>query len=127
MSKDHLAVSSEKIIYQAVLNWIDNDPSRRMQFIEKVMTHVRFALMETRELREIAHDELIRENPFCRDLVDQAIELTRRLAKPDDSSDVVSLKVRPRVPLGLPKVSEVKSSHLHCQLDSWTTLSSAII
>lgn len=103
ISKDHLAVSSEKIIYSAVLKWINHDPCKRKHFIDQLMNHVRFSLMDSKDLVELAQDQLIKDNSHTQDLVLKSLHFKLCIPSLKDT-DVSCLNIRPRIPLGLPKV-----------------------
>lgn len=72
---DELIVSSEHIVYVAVLRWInfrDKPDGNRSEQASELMKHVRFSLMQPEYLVEIASDHWIKKNEKCRAYVDEA-------------------------------------------------------
>jgi kelch-like protein 2/3 len=101
ISKDSLAVSSEKIIYKSILKWINYESIKRKHFFDQLMNNVRFCLMDSKELVELAQESLIKENSATHDLILKSLQY--KLCIPL-KSDKLNLNIRPRIPLGLPKV-----------------------
>ena len=103
ISKDHLSVSSEKIIFSAILKWMNHDLIKRKHMFDQLMSHVRFCLMDSKDLVELAQENLVKENHQTQDLVLKSLQY--KLCISSNGSDTSNLNLRPRVPLGLPKVN----------------------
>ena len=95
ISKDCLSVSSEMIIFECVLKWVNHDYNKRVVHLPKLIENVRFGLLNERELNKIADEPMIKKNSACLDVIMQSI-------KPRSIDNDVYF--RARVPLGLPKV-----------------------
>ena len=67
------------------------------------MNHVRFSLMDSKDLVELAQDQLIKDNSHTQDLVLKSLHFKLCIPSLKDT-DVSCLNIRPRIPLGLPKV-----------------------
>jgi len=69
---------------------------------DQLMSHVRFCLMDSKDLVELAQENLVKENHQTQDLVLKSLQY--KLCISSNDSDASNLNLRPRVPLGLPKV-----------------------
>uniref|UniRef100_A0A7E4VF56 BTB domain-containing protein n=1 Tax=Panagrellus redivivus TaxID=6233 RepID=A0A7E4VF56_PANRE len=74
VSNNQLHVESEDDILDAVIRWIRHEPGTRAQHATKVLKFVRFALVNTDKIKEIASDETLRVSPSCRELLTKAIQ-----------------------------------------------------
>ena len=68
-----LKVSNEEEVYSAVLEWVKQDPEERNHHLPTLLSHVRLPMLSVSYLMEKVDTEaLIREQPQCRDLLDEA-------------------------------------------------------
>jgi kelch-like protein 2/3 len=110
ISKDHLAVHSEKIVFDCVLKWINHDYEKRHSFLAKLMENVRFCLLKHDDLVQISEDPLVKANILCMEFIVEALQF--KMIK-SNSAELLKFeanfskksRLKPRVPLGLPKVS----------------------
>lgn len=70
---DELNIYSEKIVFEAVVNWINFDVENRKNYFPIILKHVRLPLLKPEYLTDVvmAH-HLIKNSLECRDLVDEA-------------------------------------------------------
>lgn len=106
ISKDSLAVSSEKVVYNAIKRWIDHNQENRIKYLANLMKHVRFGLLSHDDLRHISEDSMIQNNIICMELLAEAYQYKMVKFSIDDinKSDIDPIRIKPRIPLGLPKV-----------------------
>jgi len=70
---DGLNVSSEEVVYDAVVSWVEHDRDNRSQYVAQLMSCVRFPLLRPPFLSDVVScNELIKSSHECRDLVDEA-------------------------------------------------------
>lgn len=109
ISKDHLAVHSEKIVYDCVIKWINHDQEKRIPHLARLMKHVRFCQLKQEDLVSISEDPLIKSNLACMEFILEGFQYRMMKSNPQElklkanSSNLA--RVKPRVPLGLPKVN----------------------
>lgn len=73
VSSHELKVSSEEDVYVAVIEWVKQDPTERTQHLPELLSHVRLPILPIPYLMNNVDTEvLIRDQPQCRDLVDEA-------------------------------------------------------
>lgn len=73
ISNDELNVKHEEQVYQAVMNWIRFGLDERKQHLAQLLQHVRLPLVNCKYLiKFICTEPLIKSNPLCRDLIDEA-------------------------------------------------------
>lgn len=109
ISRDHLTVSSEKIVFDCVLRWINHEPEKRSQYLAKVMQHVRFGLMNHELLLVLAEYSPMKKNLLCKEYIAEAIHYrliksSRVLSQTEREHEFNQTRIRARVPIGLPKV-----------------------
>ena len=73
LSQDQLHVSSESVVFEAVLIWVKHDETDRKEHLPELLSLVRLPLLTPHYLSdEVASEELIRTSLKCRDLIDEA-------------------------------------------------------
>lgn len=73
IKNDELNVQSEEHVYQAVMNWVRYNINDRKDSLVQVLEHIRFPLMNAKFLvSHVGSDPIIRQDPSCRDLIDEA-------------------------------------------------------
>ena len=72
-SEDELEVTSEEVVFNAVLAWVKYDPELRAEALPKLLSCVRMPLLTPQFLSDkVAPEPLVRSNMECRDLLDAA-------------------------------------------------------
>lgn len=106
VSKDSLAVNSEKVVYDGIRKWIDHDQEKRIKYLANLMKHVRFGLLSHDDLSHISEDSVIKNNVICMELIAEAYQYKMVKFSIDyiNKSDIDPIRIKPRIPLGLPKV-----------------------
>lgn len=91
---DELNICSEKIVFEAVVNWINHDVEKRQNYFPIILKHVRLPLLEPEYLTDVvmAH-QLIKNSLECRDLVDEAKDY---YLLPERRNNMNSSRTRPR-------------------------------
>ena len=73
VSDDELSVSSEEVVFKAVLAWVKFDEELRTESLPRLLQCVRMPLLTPQFLSDtVAPERLIRESLECRDLLDAA-------------------------------------------------------
>lgn len=107
ISDDHLALSDEKIVFDAVLTWIEHKPTDRVAHLIDLAKHVRFPLIDSNDLRVLVDSEFIKKNVELKRLVDEALHYQKYHHLPQSSlldSDTSFIRIRPRTPQSFPKI-----------------------
>ena len=74
ISSDELNVSSEEVVYEAVLRWIKHDLSSRKDELSTLLFSLRLPLMDIDYIEDlILLEPLIQENQLCVELVEEVI------------------------------------------------------
>jgi hypothetical protein len=106
ISKDHISVNSELVIFKSVLRWVNIDQEKRKSHLSDILKHVRFPLLECQELYDILELPVIKDNSPCIDIINEALQLKYFTPTSNDNTSHLDLAfIRPRIPLGLPRVS----------------------
>lgn len=104
ISKDHLSVPCELVIFKSVCRWMNVDQAARKQHLPEILKHVRFPLMEFDELQGLLNVSLVIENNKIREIIIEAIDLKLFRPHSDDNTCHLDLAfIRPRVSLGFPR------------------------
>ena len=104
ISRDHLAVSSEWVVFNSVHKWLDHDKHREV-YLDQIMNHVRIPLIETENLMQLLEVPLIKNSPSCIQLIQDVIQIRQDNESPRYES--LSCNSRPRVAHGLPSVKQL--------------------
>lgn len=75
LASDHLNVSNEAIIWQAIQRWHNHDPNTRGSHISVLIKTIRLALCTHTMLEVIRQDPIISNNEECRQWVGSAYKL----------------------------------------------------
>ena len=101
-----MVVSSETIIFNAVARWINHDKAERLVHLRHIVKHVRFPLMQHKELAKIMDHPLIKQDEISRDIILDMIHAKHFNFNHSATSDLSSkTNCTPRTPLELPKVN----------------------
>uniref|UniRef100_H2Y7B3 BTB domain-containing protein n=1 Tax=Ciona savignyi TaxID=51511 RepID=H2Y7B3_CIOSA len=99
---DQLSVSSEEMVFEAVVDWVRGDLLSRTQFMPILLEHVRLPLMPSDYLVEVIDQEcLVKNNDLCKDFLIEAMKY--HLLSPEHRAMMKISRTRPRTPKGMPK------------------------
>ncbi|KAK2838590.1 hypothetical protein Q7C36_013404 [Tachysurus vachellii] len=103
ISSDKLTVSTEEKVFEAMITWIKHDKEARLEYMPKLMEHVRLPLLSRDYLVQIVEEEpLIKNNNTCKDFLIEAMKY--HLLPADQRHLIKTDRTRPRTPVSLPKV-----------------------
>ncbi|XP_075337948.1 kelch-like protein 3 isoform X2 [Odontesthes bonariensis] len=103
ISSDKLTVSTEEKVFEAMIAWIKNDQPARLEYMPKLMEHVRLPLLSRDYLVQIVEEEaLIKNNNTCKDFLIEAMKY--HLLPADQRHLIKTDRTRPRTPVSIPKV-----------------------
>ncbi|XP_014902577.1 kelch-like protein 3 isoform X1 [Poecilia latipinna] len=103
ISSDRLTVSTEEKVFEAMISWIKYDKPTRLEFMPKLMEHVRLPLLSRDYLVKIVEEEaLIKNNNTCKDFLIEAMKY--HLLPADQRHLIKTDRTRPRTPVSIPKV-----------------------
>uniref|UniRef100_A0A672ZD44 Kelch-like protein 3 n=1 Tax=Sphaeramia orbicularis TaxID=375764 RepID=A0A672ZD44_9TELE len=75
ISSDKLTVSTEEKVFEAMVSWIKHDKPARLEYMPKLMEHVRLPLLSRDYLVQIVEEEaLIKNNNTCKDFLIEAMK-----------------------------------------------------
>ncbi|XP_040904442.1 kelch-like protein 3 isoform X5 [Toxotes jaculatrix] len=103
ISSDKLTVSTEEKVFEAMIAWIKHDKPARLEYMPKLMEHVRLPLLSRDYLVQIVEKEaLIKNNNTCKDFLIEAMKY--HLLPADQRHLIKTDRTRPRTPISIPKV-----------------------
>jgi len=103
ISCDKLTVSSEEKVYECVMAWVNYDPDTRKEKLPFLMENVRLPLLSQDYLvQHVEENILMRSNPACQNLLIEALKY--HLLREEQKCFFQSPRIRPRLPIELPKV-----------------------
>ncbi|KAI4818964.1 hypothetical protein KUCAC02_004251, partial [Chaenocephalus aceratus] len=103
ISCDKLTVSTEEKVFEAMISWIKSDKPARLEYMPKLMEHVRLPLLSRDYLVQIVEEEaLIKNNNTCKDFLIEAMKY--HLLPADQRHLIKTDRTRPRTPISIPKV-----------------------
>uniref|UniRef100_A0A0A9XNX5 Kelch-like protein 17 n=1 Tax=Lygus hesperus TaxID=30085 RepID=A0A0A9XNX5_LYGHE len=99
ISNNQLNIASEEKVFLAVLNWVKHCVGDRVQYIAKLLSHVRLPLMSRDFLMSTVDTEvLVRESPECKELL---LEAMKYHLLPEQRSVLISERTSLRRPEGI--------------------------
>lgn len=102
INSDYLSVSSEEMVYEAVVAWVRSDVSNRSKYMSELMQHVRLPLMPKSYLvQTVTLEDLINNDDTCKDYLIEAMKY--HLLNPDKRSMMNTKRTKPRTPNKLPR------------------------
>uniref|UniRef100_A0A3B4YVH2 Kelch-like protein 3 n=1 Tax=Seriola lalandi dorsalis TaxID=1841481 RepID=A0A3B4YVH2_SERLL len=112
ISSDKLTVSTEEKVFEAMIAWIKHDKPARLEYMPKLMEHVRLPLLSRDYLVQIVEEEaLIKNNNTCKDFLIEAMKY--HLLPADQRHLIKTDRTRPRTPISIPKVNKhTQTSHM---------------
>ena len=91
ISSNDLNVKREEDVYQAILEWVKQNPSERAEHFPKLLDHVHLPRMSIGFLmQEVDSEPLVKQSLHCRDLLDEA----KRFHLLKDERDIRSSNIR---------------------------------
>ncbi|XP_076805576.1 kelch-like protein 3 [Clavelina lepadiformis] len=106
INSDQLSVSSEEMVFEAVVGWVRSDIASRSQFMPRLLEHVRLPLMPSDYLVErVEQETLVKNNDLCKDFLIEAMKY--HLLSPEHRATMKISRTRPRTPKGMPKTMYV--------------------
>lgn len=103
IASEKLTVSSEELVFDAVLGWINHDFKIRQKYVAELMEYVRFCLLpQTTLIEKVEQERLFKTNSECKDYLIEALSF--HLSQPDEQASFQTLRAKPRTPVGLPKL-----------------------
>ncbi|GLD67336.1 kelch-like protein 3 isoform X1, partial [Lates japonicus] len=90
-------------VFEAMIAWIKHDKPARLEYMPKLMEHVRLPLLSRDYLVQIVEEEaLIKNNNTCKDFLIEAMKY--HLLPADQRHLIKTDRTRPRTPISIPKV-----------------------
>lgn len=75
LGHDKLNIPSESAVFEAVMTWVSHDLETRETYLSELLEHVRFPLLTRKFLIDtVAKENLIMDDPLCRNYVLEAID-----------------------------------------------------
>ncbi|XP_071961464.1 kelch-like protein 12 [Antedon mediterranea] len=94
IESDDVHLTSEEIMYEALMSWTRHKNECRVKVLPQLLSHVRLPLLTPKYLTDtIDNEPLIKRNHECRDLVDEAKKFHLR---PECRSKVENVRTKPR-------------------------------
>jgi kelch-like protein 2/3 len=88
--------------FEAAVRWTNHDLVKRRSQFATLIESVRLPLIAQDYLVNIGEEQLIKSNSQCKDLLIEAMRY--HLMKDEQRSSFRSPRVKPRIPVGSPKV-----------------------
>ncbi|XP_063719998.1 kelch-like protein 3 [Symsagittifera roscoffensis] len=102
IASDNLSVNSEEEVFEAVVTWVNHDRAERERSVATVMSHVKFPFLARDYLIERVEQEHLMKADECKDFLIEAMKY--HLCTEELKANIKSSRIRPRAPLGLPKL-----------------------
>ncbi|MCL4126264.1 UNVERIFIED_CONTAM: hypothetical protein GTU68_008791, partial [Idotea baltica] len=103
ISSDRLTTPSEEKVFECVMAWVGAELSARENFLAELMEHVRLPLLSQEYLvQRVEEEPLVKSNSDCKDFLIEALKY--HLLKGEQKASFKSPRIKPRQPVGLPKV-----------------------
>ncbi|XP_078096673.1 LOW QUALITY PROTEIN: kelch-like protein 24 [Mustelus asterias] len=101
IASDDLSIPSEEMVFEAVVLWLEKDPSRKQNF-EKVLEHIRLPLISPYYIHDVVESlNIIQESLPCQRLISEAKDY---LLLQDRRGELYSSRTRPRRSTGTTEV-----------------------
>ncbi|ELU00416.1 hypothetical protein CAPTEDRAFT_151000 [Capitella teleta] len=94
LARDQLHITGEEQVFEAAINWVKQQSSKRMHHLPNLVVHVRLPLLSPQFLSDrVGQEELIKGSLKCRDLLDEARDFH---LMPERRAQLQTFKTRPR-------------------------------
>ncbi|XP_078502015.1 kelch-like protein 24 [Lissotriton helveticus] len=101
VASDDLNVSKEETVFEAVMLWVEKEPSRKQSF-EKVFEHIRLPLISPYYIHDVIESQsVVQASLQCQRLISEAKDF---LLLPDRRSELFGPRTRPRRSTGTAEV-----------------------
>ncbi|XP_069093325.1 kelch-like protein 20 isoform X2 [Pleurodeles waltl] len=101
VASDDLNVSKEETVFEAVMLWLEKEPSRKQSF-EKVFEHIRLPLISPYYIHDVIESQsVVQASLQCQRLISEAKDF---LLLPDRRSELFGPRTRPRRSTGTAEV-----------------------
>ncbi|KAK9977675.1 hypothetical protein ABG768_019476 [Culter alburnus] len=100
IGKDELNVKQEKVVFEAVLQWINYAPENRKQTIAVLLPKVRLGLMPSDYfINNVKNNPLVMENEACKPVIINAMKTMFDLSMDESTNqELIHQLTRPRLP-----------------------------
>ncbi|KAL1464852.1 hypothetical protein WDU94_004463 [Cyamophila willieti] len=99
ISNNQLNIASEEKVFLSVLNWVKHEAADRVQYIAKLLSHVKLPLLPRDFLMSSVESEsLIKESPDCQELL---LEAMKYHLLPEQRSLLTTKRTQERKPEGM--------------------------
>ncbi|XP_067859642.1 kelch-like protein diablo isoform X1 [Heptranchias perlo] len=101
IASDDLSITTEEMVFEAVMLWLEKDQSRKQNF-EKILEHIRLPLISPYYIHDIIESQsIIQESLPCQRLISEAKDY---LLLQDRRGELFSSRTRPRRSTGTTEV-----------------------
>ncbi|XP_021941672.1 kelch-like protein 10 isoform X2 [Zootermopsis nevadensis] len=97
---EELNVKDERVVWECILRWMNQDPDNRKGHIADLLKGVRLERLDTKVFKEVSNHPYVTENEACRPLISETLKFlddVERLTK-EDEEFVTPRIARPRIP-----------------------------
>lgn len=98
ISDNQLNVDNEGTVFDAIIRWVDYDYENRSPKLEKLLSHVRFALMGPESLVSLSVHKYIKNSLGCFRLLSEGKDYHLLERYPDKRTSMVDQRYQPRLP-----------------------------
>lgn len=83
ISSNDLGVLTEEDVFEAVIQWIKHDRDSRLEYLPRLIEHVRYELL-TKDyiVKHVVEEEILQSHPACKDFIINALKY--RLLSPTE-------------------------------------------
>ncbi|XP_063767728.1 kelch-like protein 10 [Eleginops maclovinus] len=130
IESDHLNVSEESTVFEAILSWINHQPDQRSGHIFELLSKVRLGLMNFHYLQNVMENDVVKKSSKCFPMLDEALKVSLDYTR-HSTSIYKSPLSRPRLPSTILLVTGGEEDGVHAteleaydaRADCWTTIS----
>uniref|UniRef100_A0A8D3ACN1 BTB domain-containing protein n=1 Tax=Scophthalmus maximus TaxID=52904 RepID=A0A8D3ACN1_SCOMX len=106
LSRDDLNVRMERIVFEAIVHWIDHKPEEREEHITALLSTVRLALTSLAYIRStVSTNPLVSRNSECNKITDDALKTIWHKLRNSPRPGLSNPYARPRLPTAIMLVS----------------------
>ncbi|KAI4826825.1 hypothetical protein KUCAC02_030256 [Chaenocephalus aceratus] len=97
IESDHLNLSEEYTVFEAILSWINYQPDQRNGHISELLSKVRLGLMNVYYLQNVMDNDVVRNSIKCFPILDEALKVSLNFSR-YSKSIYKNMLSRPRLP-----------------------------
>ncbi|KAL3058102.1 hypothetical protein OYC64_010307 [Pagothenia borchgrevinki] len=135
IESDHLNVSEEYTVFEAILSWINYQPDQRKGHISELLSKVRLGLMNVYYLQNVMDNDVVKKSFKCFPILDEALKVSLNFSSRYSKSIYKNLLSRPRLPSTILLVTGGEGDGVHAtdleaydaRADCWVTVSAGQI